>query len=209
MEKGLQKYIKNKSDRRSYFHGIVAAFQAITFGVSITVMGCISWIKEYCNIVGEEEVANFTLFNRCVPVTSSQWTYIMSILCLGAFISSLGIAFIKNLNLNQKMIISNVLYILGTVFIVTMSNFYFLLFGRLIIGVAIGFTCSTVPVYLNRIAPKGKVGLFGFMYGLGIVSGILFWLYTILLSFSFIYVAICLFGIFSLYPTASCLFGNH
>ncbi|KAM0676754.1 hypothetical protein BDAP_002666 [Binucleata daphniae] len=129
------------------------------------MIDCINELRQNCT-------KNSNFYNNCIPLTNEEWSSVISVICIGALIANLGINSIAG-SLKKKIIANNVLYALGSVCIIMMSNYYVLLAGRLFIGLSIGVTCSVVPLYLNMIAPQSKRGIFCCMHGCGIVVGVL------------------------------------
>lgn len=96
-----------------------------------------------------------------------------------------GNVIISNLNANKKkLILGNcILFLFASLFQSILIHSFFPIFSRLIFGVAIGSTCSVVPLYLGDISPVSMRGIIATAHQLQITLGVLMgYLFTI--SFS-------------------------
>ncbi|KAM0674551.1 hypothetical protein GVAV_002169 [Gurleya vavrai] len=112
------------------------------------------------------------LINKSLLISDVKFSFLNSIICIGALVSNLGINSFNG-SLKSKILYNNVFYIAGNILIIMMTNFYTVLIGRFLIGLAIGVTCSIVPLYLNLLSPDRVKGLICCLHGFGIVLGIL------------------------------------
>ena len=66
-----------------------------------------------------------------------------------------------------------IVFIIGALILAASTNLALLIIGRLIIGLAVGGSMSTVPVYLSEMAPTEYRGSLGSLNQLMITIGIL------------------------------------
>jgi MFS transporter, SP family, galactose:H+ symporter len=70
-------------------------------------------------------------------------------------------------------IIAALVFVLGSILVAVASSVAVLIFGRLLLGLAIGIVASTVPLYIAEIAPKESRGTMVTFFQLAITLGIL------------------------------------
>jgi MFS transporter, SP family, galactose:H+ symporter len=90
---------------------------------------------------------------------------------LGAIISSIITYFLGR---RSCVILTALLFVVGTLLATTAFNINILVIGRLIIGIAVGLTAVVTPMYLAEIAPPEIRGSIIFLFQLAITVGIFF-----------------------------------
>lgn len=70
-------------------------------------------------------------------------------------------------------IIASLVFVLGSILTAVATGVAMLIFGRLLLGLAIGIVASTVPLYIAEMAPKDKRGTLVTFFQLAITLGIL------------------------------------
>jgi MFS family permease len=114
-----------------------------------------------------------SFYKPCIPMTSEQYTLFASIFLVGAFSSSLFAGFTsESLGRKATLMIANLFIVVGSMLLTILSNFYFLLLGRFLIGIGVGFASVVVPAYLSEISPNAYRGCIGFMHQLVLVMAI-------------------------------------
>ncbi|WP_340578789.1 sugar porter family MFS transporter, partial [Staphylococcus aureus] len=93
---------------------------------------------------------------------------------IGAIIGSGGSGPLSDrIGRRHLVLIIAIIYIVGSLILVVAQNMPTLVFGRLIIGLAVGGSMATVPVYLSEMAPTAYRGSLGSLNQLMITIGIL------------------------------------
>ncbi|KAM0686573.1 hypothetical protein COBT_002203 [Conglomerata obtusa] len=154
-----------KSNSATIYTSVTLALSSFIFGVSLTAMDSINDIRS-------NEEASEGIIKTHVYLSDGKFSFFLSVICIGALITNIGINKVK-MSLKKKLILNNFLYLVGTILITMMTNFYLLVMGRFIVGLGVGVTCALVPLYLNMIAPDNIRGLIGCLHGFGIVFGLL------------------------------------
>jgi SP family galactose:H+ symporter-like MFS transporter len=92
----------------------------------------------------------------------------------GAALGALGAAWMSGaLGRKRSLILGAVLFVVGSVLCGTAPSPAILIFGRVVLGVAIGIASFTAPLYLAEIAPEKIRGAMISLYQLMITIGIL------------------------------------
>ncbi|MEQ5074481.1 sugar porter family MFS transporter [Providencia alcalifaciens] len=140
-----------------FFVGLLAALAGLFFGLDTGVIsGALPFIS------------------RDFEISSTLQEFIVSSMMLGAALGALMSGWLSSRNGRRKsLIISSVLFIIGALGSSLSPNAYFLIFSRVILGLAIGISSFTTPAYLSEIAPKKIRGGMISMYQLMITIGIL------------------------------------
>lgn len=83
-----------------------------------------------------------------------SWKYglIVSIAIIGAFFGAFGAGFLSaRFGRRPSIILSDILFIIGSVLMAASPNVTVILVSRVIVGVAIGVSSATIPVYLGEV----------------------------------------------------------
>jgi SP family facilitated glucose transporter-like MFS transporter 8 len=109
------------------------------------------------------------------PISSSQWSWIASILTLGCAISCIPIGYLMN-KFGRKWTMMGLVvpFIIGWCLIIWAQNFIMMLIGRFLLGLAGGAFCISAPQYSAEIAEKEIRGALASFFQLLIALGILF-----------------------------------
>ena len=87
--------------------------------------------------------------------------FIVSVLVLGAFLGSLSSGKLVNYFGRRKLLLYlSLMFIFGTIFCVFANSVLFIIVGRFILGLTIGATSYTVPLYISEISTSEKRGSF-------------------------------------------------
>ncbi|MGW0229584.1 sugar porter family MFS transporter [Actinopolymorpha singaporensis] len=86
---------------------------------------------------------------------------VVSVLLLGAIAGALGVSRVSD-RWGRRMTLGleGVVFLVGTVVLVTAQGYAMMLVGRFVLGLAVGAASATVPVYLSEISPasiRGRV----------------------------------------------------
>lgn len=112
--------------------------------------------------------------NDDIPLNSFTEGLVVSSMLIGAIIGSGGSGPLSDrIGRRRLVLIIAIIYIVGSLILVVAQNMPTLVFGRLIIGLAVGGSMATVPVYLSEMAPTAYRGSLGSLNQLMITIGIL------------------------------------
>lgn len=112
--------------------------------------------------------------NDDIPLNSFTEGLVVSSMLIGAIIGSGGSGPLSDrIGRRHLVLIIAIIYIVGSLILVVAQNMPTLVFGRLIIGLAVGGSMATVPVYLSEMAPTAYRGSLGSLNQLTITIGIL------------------------------------
>lgn len=139
------------------FTCILAALAGLMFGLDI---GVISGAQKFIQ-------AEF-------KITDGMLEMIVSVMMIGAAIGALGAGWMSaKLGRKRSLILGAVLFVAGSLLCGGAWSPYSLIFGRVILGLAIGIASFTTPLYLAEIAPERIRGAMISLYQLMITIGIL------------------------------------
>jgi SP family galactose:H+ symporter-like MFS transporter len=139
------------------FTCVLAALAGLMFGLDV---GVISGAQQF--IQKEFAVSDHTI----------EW--VVSSMMAGAALGALGAAWMSGaLGRKRSLILGAVLFVVGSVLCGTAPSPAILIFGRVVLGVAIGIASFTAPLYLAEIAPEKIRGAMISLYQLMITIGIL------------------------------------
>lgn len=101
--------------------------------------------------------------------------WVVSSAIVGAVIGAGANGILADIYGRKKVIIATALiFALGSVICAIASSIWWLIAGRVIIGVAVGMVSFVVPLYLSELAPQKIRGMLVALYQLAITAGILF-----------------------------------
>jgi len=139
-----------------YFIGFTAALAGLLFGLDV---GVISGAQQF--IQAEFQVPDWTVES------------IVSALLWGAVAGTLGSGYLSShFGRRKTILISALIFIVGSLFCSLAPNAYVLIGARLVLGVAVGVASFTAPLYLSEISPQSVRGSMISMYQLMITIGI-------------------------------------
>ena len=101
--------------------------------------------------------------------------WLVSSAIIGAVFGAASNGILADIYGRKKIIISTALiFAIGSVICAVASNIGWLIFGRIIIGLAVGMVNFVVPLYLSEISPQKIRGMLVSLFQLAITAGILF-----------------------------------
>lgn len=112
--------------------------------------------------------------HKDIPLNSTTEGIVVSSMLIGAIVgagSSGPLA--DKLGRRRLVMLIAIVFIIGALILAASTNLALLIIGRLIIGLAVGGSMSTVPVYLSEMAPTEYRGSLGSLNQLMITIGIL------------------------------------
>lgn len=159
----FEHYIEN--ERELFFSAMTAALSSLSFGFNIGATNAPIEVFSKCSPGSD--------WWSCFPVSENEWSFMSSLLCLGALFGSLASSrFADQFGRLWALRWNNAIYCVGMACFVIAPNYGMLLLGRFLIGVGVGVSCVVVPMYLTEISPLAKRGIVSFMHQLAIVIGL-------------------------------------
>ncbi|XP_057414831.1 hexose carrier protein HEX6 [Lotus japonicus] len=157
---------------------MVAATGGIIFGYDIGISGGVTSMGPfldkffpdvYTKMKQDTNVSNYCKFDSQLLTTFTSSLYIAG-LVTSFFASSVTRAFGRK----PSMLAGGVAFLIGAALGGAALNIYMLILGRILLGVGIGFSNQSVPLYLSEMAPTRYRGAinngFQFCVGIGALS---------------------------------------
>lgn len=147
-----------KKNFNLYFMALVAAIGGLLSGFDTGVIsGALLYINQDWNL------------------SSSAQGFLVSAVLLGAFLGALLNGRVVDIFGRKKMIIlSSVIFFVGSVLCAISKDFNMLYFSRLFVGLGVGIVTFVCPLYISEISPKENRGALVCLFQLAITAGILF-----------------------------------
>ena len=112
--------------------------------------------------------------NQTWQLTSLEQGWLVSSAIVGSVIGAAANGFLADLYGRKKIIIATALiFIIGSIMCGYAPTAGWLIFSRIIIGIAVGMISFAAPVYLSEIAPEKIRGTLVALYQLALTAGIL------------------------------------
>ncbi|KAK6155930.1 hypothetical protein DH2020_010178 [Rehmannia glutinosa] len=154
---------------------MVAASGGIIFGYDVGVSGGVSsmdpFLKRffpgvYKKMKEDTETSNYCKFD------SQLLTSFTSSLYIAGLISSFFAAPVtRDYGRRPSIIIGGLSYMVGAILAGSAVNIYMLIIGRVLLGVGLGFTNQSVPLYLSEMAPSKYRGAFNVAFQICVSIG--------------------------------------
>ncbi|XP_057778547.1 hexose carrier protein HEX6 [Salvia miltiorrhiza] len=153
---------------------MMAAMGGVIFGYDIGISGGVTSMRPflrkffpnvYRRMMEDTKISNYCKFD------SQLLTLFTSSLYLAGLIASFFASFTtKAYGRKPSIIIGGAAFLAGAALNGAALNIYMLIFGRLLLGVGVGFANQAVPLYLSEMAPPKYRGAFnnGFQLSVGI-----------------------------------------
>ncbi|KAK6132219.1 hypothetical protein DH2020_034039 [Rehmannia glutinosa] len=154
---------------------MIAASGGIIFGYDVGVSGGVTSMEPflrkffpgvYRKMKEDKEISNYCKFD------SQLLTSFTSSLYIAGLISSFFAALVtRDYGRKPSIIIGGVAYMVGAALGGAASNIYVLIIGRILLGVGLGFTNQSVPLYLSEMAPSKYRGAFNVAFQICVSIG--------------------------------------
>ncbi|KAJ9164032.1 hypothetical protein P3X46_023649 [Hevea brasiliensis] len=153
---------------------MMAAMGGVIFGYDIGISGGVtsmeSFLKKffpevYRKMKEDTEISNYCKFDSQLLTSFTSSLYLAGLVA-SFFASSVTRAFGRK----PSILLGGVAFLAGAALGGAASNVYMLIFGRVLLGVGVGFANQSVPLYLSEMAPpryRGAVNN-GFQFSVGI-----------------------------------------
>ncbi|KAJ4784584.1 Sugar transport protein [Rhynchospora pubera] len=157
---------------------IVAGSGGILFGYDLGISGGVtsmeSFLKRffpdvYQKMREDNKVSNYCRFDSQLLMVFTSSLYIAGL--IAAFFAS---KVTRTLGRRASMLIGGTVFLAGSAFGGAAVNVYMLILGRVLLGVGLGFTNQSIPLYLSEMAPPQYRGAINNGFELSISLGILF-----------------------------------
>uniref|UniRef100_A0ACD5VK79 Uncharacterized protein n=1 Tax=Avena sativa TaxID=4498 RepID=A0ACD5VK79_AVESA len=156
---------------------IVAGSGGVLFGYDLGISGGVtsmeSFLKRffpdmYYRVKGDSHVSNYCRFD------SQLLTVFTSSLYIAGFIATLFASSVTTkYGRRTSILIGGSLFIVGSAFGGAAVNVYMLLISRILLGIGLGFTNQSIPLYLSEMAPLQYRGAINNGFELCVSIGIL------------------------------------
>ena len=119
-------------------------------------------------------IAAALIFVRSTFSLSTQMEeLVVSIVLIGAMLGAVvGGVFADRAGRRATLVWGGVLFIAGSILAPLSPNFFTLIVARTLLGIAIGFTSVTAPVYVSELAPPQSRGMLIGLYQFALTGGI-------------------------------------
>lgn len=121
-----------------------------------------------------EEVIRAYSAARGRPISTLQWSVIVSSFGVGGLLGSLMAGFLATMMGRKTILLAMTPFVLASSSLITFApNWWSMALGRVCIGIVAGCGTGIVPSYFSEISPTRKRGMIGTLHQLGITVGIL------------------------------------
>ncbi|XVE49722.1 hypothetical protein DITRI_Ditri01bG0103900 [Diplodiscus trichospermus] len=153
---------------------IVAAMGGLLFGYDVGISGGVTsmepFLKKFFPSVLEKQKNEAS---NC-KFDSQLLTLFISSLYLAAFVASFFASVVtRTSGRKASMFIGSIACLIGSIFNGIAKNVIYLIIGRLLLGVGVGFANQSVPVYLSEMAPARIRGALSIGFQMAVTIGIL------------------------------------
>ncbi|KAL0317624.1 UNVERIFIED_CONTAM: Hexose carrier protein HEX6 [Sesamum angustifolium] len=154
---------------------MIAASGGLIFGYDVGVSGGVSsmdpFLMKFFSGVYKKMKENKDVSNYC-KFDSQLLTCFTSSLYVAGLISSFFASIVtRNYGRKPSIIIGGLAYMVGAAIGGAAYNIYVLILGRVLLGVGLGFTNQSVPLYLSEMAPSKYRGAFNVAFQICIGIG--------------------------------------
>ncbi|XP_051143823.1 hexose carrier protein HEX6-like [Andrographis paniculata] len=162
-----------KSDGRDYagrvtlyllLSCIIAASGGIIFGYDVGVTGGVSsmepFLKKFFGGVYKKMKEDTNISNYCKFDSQLLTSFTSSLYISGLISSFLAAVVTRDYGRKVSIVVGGFAYMAGAAIGGVSVNIYMLLLGRILLGVGLGFTNQSVPLYLSEMAPSKYRGAF-------------------------------------------------
>lgn len=146
-----------------YFIGAIAAMAGLLFGFDT---GVISGAQEFL-------FQTFAIGHKG-SFQNALRGFVVSAVPLGALLGAMVSGFFaKNLGRRQSIMMTAIIFSIGTLAAAFAPNLLSVVVGRLLMGLAIGISAMVVPMYLGEVSPAKVRGTIIFLFQLAITIGLM------------------------------------
>ncbi|KAI3458335.1 hypothetical protein Pfo_014998 [Paulownia fortunei] len=154
---------------------VIAATGGLIFGYVTAVSGGVTsmepFLKKFFPGVYRKMIEDTETSNYCKFDSQLLTCFTSSIFVSGLFATFFASPVTRALGRRASILIGGAALIAGSALGGAAENLYMLIFGRLLLGVGVGFTNQSVPLYLSEMAPPKYRGAFNFGFQLCVAAG--------------------------------------
>ncbi|XP_059461022.1 hexose carrier protein HEX6-like [Corylus avellana] len=156
---------------------VVAATGGLLFGYDIGVSGGVTsmepFLKKffpevYSKMKEDTEISNYCKFDSQLLTSFTSSLYIAGLVA-SLFASSITRAFGRK----SSILVGGAAFLAGSALNGAAFNVYMLIFGRILLGIGVGFANQSVPLYLSEMAPPNYRGATNIGFQLFVSIGVL------------------------------------
>ncbi|KAL8539547.1 hypothetical protein ACS0TY_001234 [Phlomoides rotata] len=153
---------------------VVAAMGSFIFGYDIGVSGGVTsmdpFLEKFFSKIYRRMKQDTKISNYCKFDSQLLTLFTSSLYLAGLFASFLASKVTESFGRKTSLLIGGVSFLLGAALNGAALNTYMLIFGRVLLGIGVGFTNQAVPLYLSEMSlPKHRGAISnGFQLSLGI-----------------------------------------
>ncbi|KAL3714085.1 hypothetical protein ACJRO7_006086 [Eucalyptus globulus] len=157
---------------------MVAATGGIIFGYDIGISGGVTsmepFLKKFFRDVYDKMNEDTKISNYCKYDNPLLTLFTSSLYISGLVASFFASSVTRAFGRKPSILVGGASFLAGSALGGAASNVYMLIFGRILLGVGVGFANQSVPLYISEMAPPRHRGLFnnGFQFcvGIGVLS---------------------------------------
>ncbi|KAK3403790.1 hypothetical protein EUGRSUZ_K00178 [Eucalyptus grandis] len=157
---------------------MVAATGGIIFGYDIGISGGVTsmepFLKKFFRDVYDKMNEDTKISNYCKYDNQLLTLFTSSLYISGLVASFFASSVTRAFGRKPSILVGGASFLAGSALGGAASNVYMLIFGRILLGVGVGFANQSVPLYISEMAPPRHRGLFnnGFQFcvGIGVLS---------------------------------------
>ncbi|XP_023552137.1 hexose carrier protein HEX6 [Cucurbita pepo subsp. pepo] len=153
---------------------MMAAMGGVLFGYDIGISGGVTSMEAFLvkffpevdrKMKEDKDISNYCKFDSQLLTSFTSSLYLAGLVA-SFFASSVT----KSFGRKPSIIFSGLVFIAGSALGGAATNIYMLIFGRVLLGVGVGFANQAVPLYLSEMAPSNYRGAInnGFQLSVGI-----------------------------------------
>ncbi|GAB2289428.1 Hexose carrier protein hex6 [Dionaea muscipula] len=153
---------------------MMAAMGAALFGYDIGISGGVTsmepFLKKFFPEVYTKMNKDTKISNYCKFDSQLLTAFTSSLYVAGLFASFVASLVTRSFGRKPSIFVGGVAFLAGSALGAAAYNIYMLIFGRILLGVGVGFANQSVPLYLSEMAPAKYRGAFnnGFQLSIGI-----------------------------------------
>ncbi|KAA3462504.1 sugar transport protein 11-like [Gossypium australe] len=157
---------------------LIAASGGLLFGYDLGISGGVTsmepFLKKFFPSVLEQQSKASQTENQYCKFDSQLLTLFTSSLYLAALVASFFASIVTRIfGRKISMLAGGLAFLIGSILNGVAMNIGVLIFGRLLLGVGVGFANQSVPVYLSEMAPASIRGALNIGFQMAITIGIL------------------------------------
>ncbi|KAL3724569.1 hypothetical protein ACJRO7_029701 [Eucalyptus globulus] len=156
---------------------IAAAMGGLIFGYDIGISGGVTsmapFLKRFFPSVYRKEALDQSTNQYC-KFDSVKLTMFTSSLYLAALAASFLASWVtRGMGRRWSMLLGGTIFLCGAVINAAAQNILMLIFGRILLGIGVGFAIQSIPLYVSEMAPYKHRGSLNVLFQLSIAVGIL------------------------------------